>query len=198
MKAGDARSTRILFFVAVAAIAFGVIEAIPSGAREREADVIRPAERTAVSAPATAPLEVSNDAFSSPILARRERIDTRPSLTGGMRAVEPFIPQIGGMLPGSAAVSPPGEVTGKPASPVNAETTRQMERAPKRTILLTGIVTVGDPVALIAVDGKDSRTFRIGEQLGPGIKLLAVEDRRAVIGFEHQRKVIYLGQVTEL
>ena len=198
MKAGDPRTTRIILYVAVAAIGFAAIEALPQSGRETRATASRSVLHAIAQVERVEPSLVSNDAFSSAILARQPRVPTELRGLRGSSGSEPLNPRMFGVLPDSGVGPTLKQPGGKPAAPESRGTTRQVERAVKRTILLTGIVTVGDPVALIAVDGKDSRTCRVGEQLGPGIKLLAIEDRGAVIGLEHQRKVIHLGQVTEL
>lgn len=198
MKVRDSQTTRAMLYVALGAVALAIVEALPSDLYAHAPATPREVVRIAHESPMPAPVELTNDSFSSPILARH--ISGGLALGGqpALRSSEPLSPLQGMPLPNVGPARPFQERNVSSQAPEIGNSDRQQEREPKRTILLTGIVQAGDLEALIAVDGKDCLPCRVGEQLGPGIKLLAIKDSKAVIGLGHQRKVIYLGQVTEL
>jgi hypothetical protein len=198
MKLGDPQTTRTVLYVAAAAVVFGVIEMIPSPEGAPAPAAAPPRSAAARPERTETPLSVTSDPFSSPLLAKsvKSPVVGRPS--GSFSPILVRDPGAIGPLPDVRGMRPPASGPAGPVAPENGGKTRKEERVVKRTILLSGIVTVGAPVALISIMGAESRTYRIGEQLVPGIKLLALQDSEAVIGIGHQRKVIHLGQVSEL
>jgi hypothetical protein len=187
-----------MLYVALGAVALAIVEALPSDLYAHAPAAQKEVARTAHEEPIPAPVEIVGDSFSSPILARHVAVPASLGLQPTVGPVEPVTP-----LPGVtfSGVGPSRQGQGPRMSlgtPENRGTDRQLKRDSTRTILVTAIVQAGDLEALIAMDGKDSQAHRVGDQLGPGIKLIAIKDSKVVIGLGHQRKVIYLGQVTEL
>lgn len=198
MKLGDPQTTRTVLYVAAAAVVFGLIEMIPSPSTAPDVPTAPPRSAAARPERPETPISVTGDPFSSPLLAKSVSGPAMSRPSGSFSPILVRDPAAIGPLPDVAGRRPPAVGPVGPAAPENGGKTRKEERVVKRTILLSGIVTVGAPVALISIMGEESRTFRIGEQLVPGIKLLAIQDSEAVIGIGHQRKVIHLGQVSEL
>jgi hypothetical protein len=195
MKVGDPKTARLLVIVAIGAIVFVVIQLLPSKGTARNDS----ARAAGTAEPALAveglPETVANDSFSSPMLARSAAQPEGRQEGEGMR---PLSPGVTGLLPSPM----PNLSGGSKGGPINLasgdEKPPQEPEKPKRTALLSGVVSVDVAVAFIALDGKESRGCRAGELLGPGIKLLAIKENTAVLSLAGRRIVLEMGQVTEL
>lgn len=58
-------------------------------------------------------------------------------------------------------------------------------------ITLTGVF--GDKAAIIAVDGGEPRTIRVGQRIG-NVTLIAVDKERATVEVDGKRRVLVRGQ----
>jgi hypothetical protein len=195
MKAGDPKTVRLLMIAAVGALGFVVIQLLPS----KDIAKLNAAQATDAAVPALVaeglPGTVTNDSFSSPMLARSMG-QTEEQREG--EGTQPLFPGMTGLLP-SPTPNAPGETKGGPIE-LRSDEAKPPPAAekPKRTALLNGVVSVDDAVAFIAIDGKESRECRVGELLGPGVRLLAIKDNTAVLSLAGRRVVLEMGQVTEL
>jgi hypothetical protein len=195
MKVGDPKTARLLIFVAIGAIGFVVIQVLPSNGGGNRAAATATESSEPDQGVAGLSEAVAADSFSSPLLARTAaKTEEQPEASN----VRPLNPGITGALPIPMNTSFGGSDPIKLEPTGSKETGPPAPEKPKRTVLLSGIVSVDSPVAFIALDGKESRGCRVGERLASGIKLLSIDDNTAVLSVGGRRKVLSLGQVTEL
>ncbi len=193
MKMGDPKTARILFVVAIGAVGFVLIQVLPAAGAERRGAGPQPADAAAAGGSKTLSSEVPSDSFSSPLLTKTT---ARTDIESGAPVVRPVSPYGNGLLPG-----PMPDLTGRLAiDGVRSapEAKPPPPQPPKRTICLSGVVCASAPVAFLSVDGKDSRDCRPGDLVGPGIRLLEVKESTVILSVAGKRRVLNLGQVTEL
>lgn len=180
MKTGNVRQVMILSAVAIGAIGFlgntllGLGKSVVSSLRQAD-----PAEKDAPADDA-APSQLMGDPFFHPRLANAiAATPPKPETKVEPPAAAPDAMQGQfGALPGPIPVRP--DVTAVPEPPSQpAENTgidrkEDGETAPR--IGLTAVVKVDKPVAFLSLNGGDSRAFRPGDLVAPGLRLLTVAD----------------------
>lgn len=87
-----------------------------------------------------------------------------------------------GPAPGRAAVTPDPAAVARLLGASPAEVAPTTSMASRFQLVGLADQRSGTDIALIAVDGKPARPFRVGSQVDEGLILQAVEGRRALLG----------------
>lgn len=151
-------------------------------------------------------IELMGDPFSHPKLATNLGAAPPPVATApnaaptatGMSAPAPALPPpaIGGTLP----VKPQFNIVpdGSPKPAENAGNDREQKESQGPKVALTAIVKVDKPVAFLSLNGGESRAFRPGDLLAPGVRLSHVGN--GFVRFQSPKASFHLsvGQEIEL
>lgn len=182
MKASNPKQVVVLSVVAIGAIGylghslFGLGNAVVA----RIVGQTEP-ETKAESAEPPA-IELLGDPFAHPKLASNGLSPAStppPTSVTSPQATDPSIPEpslppptIGGSLPLKPQFGIVPEASPKPAETTGNDREKNENQGPR--VALTAIVKVDKPVAFLSLNGKESRAYRPGDLLAPGIRLTHV------------------------
>lgn len=122
------------------------------------------------------PLELLGEPFSHPVLARAAE-EAATSSPGGTASSNPMPPTLPGGLSGFTGLAPfnvgLAPQTGD-EPPENAGLNRNIDEGRRLSVALSAIVKVNRAVALLSVNKGESRAYRAGDLVCPGLRLVAI------------------------
>jgi hypothetical protein len=189
VKTGNKNQAVILSIVAVGAVAFLVIELMPS--RLRPSALAQAATGHSLSSTVNVdlPLALVGDPFSHPKLAvKKVVVESVPAPPSDInKGNNPFNPMLGGGLG-----DPSAQVQKSDSAAENAGKDRQKQKGPQ--IALVAVMDAGTPVAMLQIDGKDGKTFKEGDKLARDVWLFHVDHSYVEIQVGHDVHRIHVGE----
>jgi hypothetical protein len=212
LKTGNKKQATILAIVAVGALAFLIVQFLPAKGRGSLIALVtgRTEEPSNAIDSSGLPLVLVRDAFSHPKLALA-REDAKPAQDSaapsqgqlrGTLGVDGFSPATVDSLPGTIEGSESGiaddsDMDPPPTGRLPEENTRpsqQVNKAAMRKLVLRAVVLAGHSVAFISIDGEPERTFREGEAVVPGIRVMAINRDGVKLKIGGKLRFVAVGQ----
>lgn len=187
MKRSDPKQVAILSIVAVGAVLY--LGFTLFGAGQKVASLMIPStSREAGAKPeGELPAELLKDPFSHPKLVNADK-QAPPQRTVAVdeSPQPPALPFAGrfeggtGLAPLSPIVLQSAQKGDQPAEIAGPD--RKEIEAPRKLVALSAIVKVERQMAFLSVNGSESRAFRAGALLAPGLRLLSIGESSVKLG----------------
>lgn len=185
MKVGDKKQAAILTIVAVLALGFLFTQLLPGKRVKFQLPVeVRSAEEKP-KASEELPLAVIGNPFSHPKLATKPVLAASPGTN-----FQPDIDKSGHLTPYSPGPLPDAGGTGDPAE--TAGNDRQEKQVPRVT--LTGLMRVDEPLAMLAVENREAKSYAMGDLVAENARLIAIGDNSVTIRVNGKPRELRMGE----